>query len=259
MSAVLGEYALSLIENRIRRTPGVYGVFRFADDFVIVSTNRVDLDNEISSCLPPELNFGATKKTTITTKRRKPKVIPNEAFDFLGYNFSFPSYCDPKCSRTIRLRISESKIRRIKSRMIMTFKRFATDGDLPLFVDRLKYLTGNRSIRKVGTSYYKQKLTVSSGIYHNYKRIGIHTDVSKHNPNPGDRPYQLIELDRLLKFLLFNKKSDYYSLISSLSESQRKELKKLSFLVGFQNKITHRFRAVRIADIKRAWNFAEAK
>ena len=71
----------------------------------------------------------------------------------------FSADCDEK-------KIADKKIKKIKNRIIRSLTQFVKTGDFALLENRLKFLTGNYSIKK------REKTNdLKAGIYYNYSLI----------------------------------------------------------------------------------------
>lgn len=127
-------------------------------------------------------------------------------------------------SNLLQVGIAESKIKKIKSRIVVSFLDFIKTSDFNLLEKRIKFLTGNYPIRK---SVNGNELR--AGIYYNYEQINNYSDLE--------------ELDRFYRKMLFSKRNSLGGKIdASLSLGQKITLKKYSFIVGFERKIYNSFK-----------------
>jgi hypothetical protein len=110
------------------------------------------------------------------------------------------------------------------------------NGNVELLRDRIKYLTGNYSIKNEQTL-----LPVKAGIYYNYKRIDSNST-------------QLKELDAFYQNILHCCHGKFgIKLSSKLAKTDREKLKKYSFKIGFLHHTFHSFTPDRIHEIKKCW------
>ena len=172
------------------------------------------------------LFLNENKSYTICSEELKSKA---KQLVYLGYCFSHKK-------DNISTDISPLKVDKIKTRIVKAFINVAKNGDVKLLVDRIKYLTGNYSIKSKMTL-----LPVKAGIYYNYKRIDINS-------------MALNELDRFYQNILHSYHSKLgLKLSATLTDSDRKLLKKYSFKYGFLHHTYHSFTPDRIHQIKKCW------
>lgn len=132
--------------------------------------------------------------------------------------------------------IADSKIKKIKSRLVSSFLDFIRSDDFDLLEKRIKFLTGNYPIRKNNES--KQELR--AGIYYNYLQITSFES--------------LIDLDHFYRALIYSRKQSLGGKISSkLTEGKKNVLKKYSFLSGYENKVYHSFKPEEMNKIVSCW------
>ena len=128
-------------------------------------------------------------------------------------------------------------MKKIKSRVICSLKRFCIDGDYDLLFERIKFLTGNYTINS-------NRKGLKSGIFYNYPLI------EKHQLGEED----LRQLDIFLARSVLSKSGSLGSKLTGiLSNSQRKKLIRLKFETGFKNKKTFKFTPEKIILIRKAW------
>lgn len=135
---------------------------RFVDDIVIVSTGLSD-DNvykQFKKSMPGRLRLN-TSKTLVLEKKHKKIDFP-----FLGYSVEVDgaSKSDTYKYRSVILHISESRLKKIKSRIYKSFEEYLVNRDLELLIDRLSFLSSNRT-NKRGRGKYK------SGIFYSNRQV----------------------------------------------------------------------------------------
>lgn len=265
LSASLAELAARPFDKAIQDLEGVYYYTRYVDDILIMSTKRLDIQQEIVPLLPSPLTLNL-KKTRVSRVikcfcavkgckcNKKPCrcwdkckcrpcgcfnkcLAPNSckvkklSFDFLGYSFTF-SELSKNTKNSLSVDIAESKYKKIKNRLYLSFKEYHKKGNFKKLEDRISFLTSN---------YYvdarKSKVNrIKSGVYYSYIHI--------------DEPDKYKLLDILLKKLIYRN----YSRKIILTDLQKSKLNSLSFIKGFENKYTFKFKASQINKIKSGWN-----
>ena len=230
VSSCLSELAMKYFDLYIKQSPGVYYYARFVDDIIIFCATKKYMD-DIWTVVPVKLQelslfLNENKSYTICSEELKSKA---KQLVYLGYCFSHKK-------DNISTDISPLKVDKIKTRIVKAFINVAKNGDVKLLVDRIKYLTSNYSIKSKMTL-----LPVKAGIYYNYKRIDINS-------------MALNELDRFYQNILHSYHSKLgLKLSATLTDSDRKLLKKYSFKYGFLHHTYHSFTPDRIHQIKKCW------
>jgi hypothetical protein len=214
--------------------------------------------NELEGLLPGHLKFKKNKTQIACCKKRskansltiKKLVL---SFDYLGLSFKvYDSPLPPKKIqggqeiendshaskqfREVEVDFSESKVKKIKSKVCKAFYAYSKDRDYFLLRDRIRFLTTNRSMIN------KNKGTIIP--------VGIY-----YNNSPVIFPSQSIkELDLFLKKMATSKKGRLCRLYGHfLTKKQKKELLQYDFEKGFNKRLHKRFSANRLADITRIW------
>ena len=119
--------------------------------------------------------------------------------------------------------ITDKKINRTKTRIIQAFLDFFNNKNFSLLENRIKFLTGNYSIRENDEG---QKL--KAGNYYNYPEINDNTVLEK--------------LNIFFRKALFSKSGKFgKSMLKCLNDTQRGSLLKYSFDFGYKNKVHHSF------------------
>lgn len=218
LSATLSEIYLRKFDNWIRSKKGIFYYARFVDDMIIFthSINAINnLQNEISEKLG-ELAEGLILNREKTQTFKSININNKRPLEYLGYKFIKENQ---KKHDSLKITIADKKVKKVKTRIIKALLDYSENLDFNLLVNRIKFLTGNYSIRKRtdGTD-------LRAGLYYNYMEV---TDLSV--------------FDELNKFYLkaINSKNGAFGrkISSSLSKQQIITLSKFSFKFGFLKKV----------------------
>lgn len=235
ISATLSEIYMKSFDRNIKKMDGIYFYVRYVDDILIFTYTEEDIEDKIKNILPKNLHFhedSEYKKKLI----KLPFKTSEGSFDYLGYNFSIKN-------EQLITSIADIKIKKIKSRIIMSFVSYFRDKDFLLLHQRIKFLTSNYYIRQENKYANEREVKkLKSGIYYNYKLIDTN--------NLG----QLKNLDIFLQKSISAKEGKFGTKVSRLlTQNQRNKLKKYSFKVGFEKKISHNFNEITLSKITKGW------
>ncbi|SNY91444.1 Reverse transcriptase (RNA-dependent DNA polymerase) [Cohaesibacter sp. ES.047] len=259
LSTTFAELALRKFDREVMEIEGVYRYFRFADDILLFSTQKVDPAlAKIKEILSP--NFELNSKTedafleSIPDSDKNPCKKPASSFTYLGYSFECSNGIRARMSRQVLVKISKDKIKVRKTRIILSLKAFQKDKNAALLLNRVKFLTSNFEIRKTGHTHGSKKARIRTGIYFNYRKCGLYQYRRQGPENVSVAPIELKELDGFLSSLLWGGNSQFKTEIqASFTPEQLAELKNLSFYKGFTNKMTVRFKRATVSEIRKAW------
>jgi hypothetical protein len=223
ISAYLAELYLRPVDTAIRAIPGLVLYCRFVDDIVAVFA-RPPAGKDLGSFKDLIIAiFGESGLAHNPDKTSEHKLADSEPkkFEYLGYRFHL---------RPGQFEISPSaaKIAKYRARMNAAFADYWRErpvnpkGAFRKLVARVKFLTGN-------TRLSNSKSRAATGIYFNNS---IATDLSS-----------LEWLDKRLKTRVAELKRT----------SLQKQLKKLKFTTGFQERRYHNFSTREFQVIVRAW------
>jgi hypothetical protein len=151
-----------------------------------------------------------------------------ERITYLEFN-SIQASTDAKLTITI----ASKKIKKIKTRIVKAFLDFGQNKDFVLLEKRIKFLTGNYSIRKS-----EEGNNLRAGIYYNYLQVN---DLSVFH-----------ELNSFYRKALFSKASGLGVKIS-LTPVQKKHLRKHCFVAGFKLKVYNHFTYAEMRNIIKCW------
>ncbi|QCB37847.1 RNA-directed DNA polymerase [Sphingobium sp. PAMC28499] len=254
ISAVLAEVAMQEFDKQVKLHPSVYRYFRFSDDMLIFSYETdFDLDKFLNEILPSGLSLNKRKNEKIIFRNRK-KDKSYQSIEYLGYDFHVSEKIerDTPNPRQISVCIADSKIKKMKSRIILSLKDFRKNPDPALLVDRIKFLTSNYSVRRTGINVIGPKRSVRSGIFFNYN-LCKSADI----PEVPDYKKSLKHLDGFLNSIIFSPNSEFFAATSTkLSHLHKQMIKECSFLKGFEVPMMAKFKPQRIGAIKSAWAYA---
>ncbi|MEW4457301.1 antiviral reverse transcriptase Drt3a [Roseibium algicola] len=264
LSATLSELRLKTFDDAIRKLPGVYRYFRFADDFVVFTIgDPIDALRQIQGLCGDDLKLNKQKTkpyriSALKDSDQKPCAEPAVEIDFLGYKFLVSQGVRGQNSRTVRVTISDKKIAKRKTRTILALKEFKKSGHGELLLTRLQLVTSNMSIRRSGQSVGLRNSRVQTGIFFNYRACGTYIC-------SGGRPVldlrqsvpELSQLDGFLQSLLWRPNSSFFNAIQTkLTANQKDRLRKFSFKQGFHKKMTIRLTRAEAADARKVWRHA---
>ena len=249
ISATLSEIYLRKFDRWIRNFEGVYYYARFVDDIVIFSNslkNSLALIDALKSQLSLlanglELNESKTQffeglKLDRLNEKNGEIIAKESCLDYLGYSFSKREQMKKtKKEYPLKVSIADKKIKKIKTRITMSFVDFAKNGNFLLFENRIQFLTGNYSIKKGS-----EGADLKAGIFFNYQQINDKSILS--------------ELNNYYRKVLFCKSGSLGSKIDSiLTKEQRNRLKKYCFIAGFNLKVYNSFDYSRMSEIISCW------
>lgn len=226
ISAYLAEFYLRPVDNAIRAIPGLVLYCRFVDDIVAVFA-RPPAGNSLGSYRDRIIDIFGKHALTHNAAKTNEFAFPDhnpQDFEYLGYKFIITA---GKCD----IGPSTAKVAKYRARMKAAFEEYWLERSLRTrrayreLIWRIKFLTGN-------TRLSNSKSRAATGIYYNNS---IASDLTSFG-----------QLDYELK-----------ALIATLhSSSLQKQLKKLKFTTGFEQRRYHQFSAQELQTIVRAWKHA---
>ncbi len=251
LSALISELVMRKFDRRIRALPGVFKYYRFSDDIIVFTTDHPNQVAGELSDLPGDMTLNQEKCFEVFLS--DDKAADPMSFEYLGYKFKTAPTSKKEFSRSVSVAISDRKIKKLKSRILLSFKRFEGDGNFHLLRDRLKYLATNLKVRRQGNTDVKHTPYIHSGIFYNYSLCG-HYRVRKNGLE--QKNYDCAELKAVDGF--------YHSLLKKNAKIPGKkihsagiaELQRYSFFKGYDLRLRSRFNSSRVAEIKEAWRSA---
>lgn len=248
ISTSLAEYYMRNFDDKIRRSSTVYFYCRFVDDIIIITRgqeNRKSFLKFVNATLPDGIRINQSpKKFKIVDFSNAPagKNSSDEIegdFDYLGYNFKImrmrKTDFGNKILRKITIDISESKSKKIMTKIWRAFNDYDRTGDFYLLTRRIMSLTGNYKIYDS-----RRKKTRTTGLYRNYK----FTDLSSSSSLPRIDSFYRAMIERFLP---------KENTIEVNFSSERKFLFQHSFVNRFKQKPFYNFSKDELSEIKKCW------
>lgn len=244
LSATLSELMMQDFDRTLRNEKNVFFYSRYVDDIIIVTSGTEtehSFVTRVQKLLPPGLILSRKKRFIQLVPQVAHKSSFSYEFEYLGYRFFIKDPGVKDEFRSIVLDIADSKINKIKTRLVLAIKEFNSSADFDLLEQRIKFLTGNFSMPD--DDRVKKKL---AGIYYNY-----HLMHSSH-PNNG-----LTKLDRFLKVAVLSSKGSIFGRFQASSAvMHRKLLMANSFTQGFDSRQFVHFSATSLNLVQRCWKYA---
>lgn len=258
ISPILSEIYLSEFDEKIKNNKDIFYYARFVDDIIIISSGEeedIEFLKYIENILPDGLILNTNKqKKSISPliPKRKQGVEPSGTlvykFDFLGYSFSIidtvliNKKAANLCYRNVRLDLSESRLKKIKTRISKSFYSYKKNGDFKLLFDRISFLTSNRDLkRKIKNPSLVDKLKISTGIYYSNAKLDVDSK-------------SLSSLDNFLVFCANSNKHRLNKITTNLlSKNQKKQVLRNSFKKGFIDRIYRKYNYGRYKEITKIW------
>ena len=231
ISSTLSELSMRNFDKWVRRFPGIYYYARFVDDILIFSHSEENIQN-IKSQINKNLESGLFMNESKTEIFDGNNIKDYYPLTYLGYSFSTKF---AKKDKFVKVSISEKKVNKLKSRITLALLDFIKNQNYSLLENRIKFLTGNFSIRKT-----VKGSDLKAGIFYNYSQIN---DFSV-----------LKELNRYLLRALNSKNNSFGKNLSQLLDIPRiKRLSKYSFDHGFKVKSYNSFTFEEMSHIVNCW------
>lgn len=251
ISATLSEFVMRNFDKTMNQKDSYYFYARFVDDIIIVtnpSETTKSVTKQIRNNLPSGLELNRKKTTSLTLNEQVLKKSDPSSLqcniNYLGYSFKIfkrkQTGNQSNIARVVHVDISNSKVNKIKTRIVKSCFDFCSNNDFDLFENRIKLLSGNYTIFDFG-----RKVKRKAGIYFNYNLV-----------NP-DESSGLAELDLFFRKILLAKNGTLCSQLQiKLTNNQRRKLLKHSFKDGFKNRVFYNFPAKKIVQLMRCWLYA---
>jgi len=257
ISAALSEILMRDFDKKMAQQAGVYYYARYVDDIIIFTfQNPKEIEKTANYILDFETGLELNKQKTKIIQRKcrcipicactgtckcnstckcKYEASEMKFFEYLGYRFTFSDIA--KLSNHLVITLSKSKIKKIKTRIILSFLDFIKTKDIDLLERRIAFLTSNFVVKR-----NKKQENLNAGIFYNYPHIN----------EKG-----LIQLENLTTFLrkTINSKNHSFGdkLNAQITPKDRLVLSKYSFKAGFKNRRVKYFTPMEINAIKKCW------
>ena len=244
ISAELSEFYMQDFDRKMREQLNAHYFARYVDDIVLILP---ELDNpnslrvQVEKALPAglKLNFSKSKIYAFGNTRKKPTCVEH-SFDYLGFKFNvYKIGNDRPFVRRVELDIASSNVKKNKTRIVKSLLQYLADGNFDDLRDRVRILT-------CGYQFFdeRQQKKRSAGLQHTYSLINSEAPA-------------LDELDRFFSGMVRCRSGTIGGRLAlALSNCQRNELLKYSFVRGFDNRVHFRFSADRLAYLMECWKYA---
>lgn len=258
ISSTLSEIAISEFDIAFRRRLEPLYYARFVDDCIAILpknsggfdyTYYVDITRKILS----EFSYEINRKKSLSQPFDK-----HTCFDFLGYNISAANHSESLSITGVLLDLSSKKVKKIKSRIIMSLKDYAKTKNGPMLQLRLKILTSNCRLIDHSSAVSKPK---RFGIFDDNKIAGYYHfhDLTKRNRiDPIVNLPALRDLDNFLLGSLNSRNTPWYFSIHS-KPVLLNDLNKLRFTSGFANRYRIRITSKQLNHAIKIWRFQDGQ
>lgn len=240
ISSTLSELVMAAFDIEVTKHKEVFFYQRYVDDIIIITSGRENSNNfkiQLENNLPIDLTFNTEKTKILKIKKdidKKNIILGN--FDYLGYDFTIHPNKDKSLPRKIEIEIAKKKLNKIKSKIIRSFIVFKINQNFNLLMERLNFLSTNYSIYDRKKS--KKKI---AGLYYSYPLI-----------SPQSRSLKL--LDNYYRNIILSPSGfSHLNIYSSLTQSQKRTLLKISFSKGHINRTFNYFSGNKIKEIQECW------
>ena len=232
ISSTLSEIYMRKFDRWVQREDGVYYYARFVDDIIIFCSDKeklIAIKNKINANLPEGLKMKQSKTAVFEGL----SITESNPLQYLGYKFTVRNKNNSKNDATTL--IATKKVKKIKTRITASFLDYLKTSNFQLLVERIKFLTGNYSIRKSD-----EGVELKAGIFYNYPHLSDPTDLDR--------------LNLYYRKLLHSKNGSLGKKIdSSLTREQKQILQKYSFTYGYKNKVHKAFKRDQMSHITHCW------
>lgn len=236
ISSSLSELYIRDFDKFIRTLDGVYYYARYVDDFIIFCYKQnYEILKKIKNKLEQlSLELNEKKLKTIHYEKLLKK---EENLVFLGYEHFLEK------NSSVKIRISKNRVRRIKTRIVLSYLDYGKNKDVNLLCLRLRFLTGNYLIREPLKNDDNSN-GLMAGFYYNNKNL---TDTN-----------QVLELDKFLMKLIRSKRGSIYRAIGA-TEMRRACIatQGISFDKGFNQRKVYNIAKSEFKKIKNCWKREE--
>ncbi|MEW9275138.1 antiviral reverse transcriptase Drt3a [Gluconobacter oxydans] len=260
LSAILAELAIRPFDERVRAIRGVYRLFRYADDIIVFASGPPEpIMSQMKAALPKGMRFNKSKSFLVDLNagplgKGQPER-PRKEIEYLGYLFSVEDASGNSRSRKLSVTIAPKKIKRLKSKIILSLHDYARSYDHKLLFDRLSFISSNYMVKKTGHTLTSGIDHIKSGIFYNYPLCGQYKVNSRSELiRTTTNLHELKALDGMFRSLVTGRRSEFKPhLRGHAPPGFCERLLSLSFSKGYTEKMLIRVTPSRVAEIKRAW------
>jgi len=232
ISSSLSELYIREFDRYVRALDGVYYYARYVDDFIIFCHEKSEnIFEEVERKLNQlDLNLNHKKIKKICSNDLLNRT---EQLSFLGYEHFFD------CNSSVKIRISRNRIRKIKTRIVLSFLDYAKNNDVPLLCLRLQFISGNYLIREPSHTH-EASLGLMAGFYYNNKTFSD--------------PEQILDLDRFLMKLCRSKRGSVFRAVGATHMNAACiATQGISFNKGFNQRKVYAIDKTEFSRIKECW------
>jgi hypothetical protein len=244
ISSTLSELMMAEFDAKVKHMGNVFFYSRYVDDIVII-TSAAECESSftklIASLLPDGLKLSRKKQEIITVPRATKASTFQFSFEFLGYKFDIHDPGVVNTCRHVNLGISGGKVKKIKTRLVLSIKDYCITKSMPDLISRIQFLCGNFSMADRDRG--RKRL---AGIFFNYHLI------QTSNPGCG-----LKELDRFLHHAITSGRGPIFQTFKlNSTPAERKRLTSFSFSKGFHERVFMHYTGAKLKTIQECWKYA---
>ncbi|MEQ3694146.1 MAG: antiviral reverse transcriptase Drt3a [Thalassolituus sp.] len=216
ISTTLCELYLENFDDFLKRDSNVVYYARYVDDFIVICDEKyhksvIDKIEDYISGIGLELHKNGKKYYSNSLK--------GSSFDFLGYSFS-------RVGSKVKISISDAKLNKIKTKILLAFLDYKKNSDFSLLVQRINYLSVMKVVRHSSTG------NILGGIIEQYKSLD---------------DFEVIKnIDRYYNGIIVINKNIFSSL-------ELRKLKKISFYSRCCARSSGSFSRIKSCKINRVW------
>lgn len=215
--------------------------------------------SQMKAALPKGMRFNKSKSFLVDLNagplgKGQPER-PRKEIEYLGYLFSVEDASGNSRSRKLSVTIAPKKIKRLKSKIILSLHDYARSYDYKLLFDRMSFISSNYMVKKTGHTLTSGIDHIKSGIFYNYPLCGQYKVNSRSELiRTATNLHELKALDGMFRSLVTGRRSEFKPhLRDHAPPGFCERLLSLSFSKGYTEKMLIRVTPSRVAEIKRAW------
>jgi len=255
-SSTLSEIYLQHLDKSIAAMDGIYYYARYVDDMIIFSSElKPNITTDIQKLLPGKMRLNLDKchsyyigcqcspectcgqPQCCCKEKCKCVVVTNININYLGYKLITGNVPPKDSTKRVKVAVemADSKVKRLKTRMVKAFLDHRGLQDYELLHSRIKFLTENHRIKMPG-----RRGKLMSGIHFNYPLVSD--------------PQSFRKIDDFLRAQIYATNNSYgIKQAQSLSAAEKSAMAKLSFFSGFKNKRSRSVKPAMLKKIRKCW------